>query len=47
MWIPGKLVKFIVVVYKPPSNMYSHKNALKAPKNEDGNASAKSEGYTK
>jgi len=26
--------------------MYGHKNALRAPKNEDGNGNAKSERYT-
>jgi len=47
MWTPGKLVKFTVVLYKQPSNMYSHKNALRAPKYEDGKGNAKSERYKK
>jgi len=47
MWTSRKLVKFRVVLYKQPSNTYSHKNALRAPKDEDGNDNAKSERYTK
>ena len=32
MWTPGKLVKFRVLLYEQPSNMYGHKNALTQPK---------------
>jgi hypothetical protein len=47
MWTPGNLVKFRVVLYKQPSKMYGQKNALRTPKNDDGNGNAKSERYTK